>query len=110
MKSAFFGGSFDPPHLGHLAVARGALASGRCDLVRFVVGARPPHKAGVAQSSFADRLAMTEALIAGEKAMEVSDLEARLPAGKPTYTIEALELYRDVYGEKPILLIGADSL
>ncbi len=110
MASAFFGGSFDPPHLGHLAVARGALASGKCDLVRFVVGARPPHKIGVRQSSFADRMAMTAALIAGCAGMEVSDLETRLPADRPTYTIDALALYRIVYDEAPVLLVGADSL
>ncbi len=110
MKSAFFGGSFDPPHAGHLAVARGALDSGKCDFVRWVVGRTPPHKLAAKRAPFPDRLAMVELLIGNEKAMAVSDLEAHLPQEVPTYTIDALALYETLYGERPALLIGADSL
>ena len=110
MSSAFFGGSFDPPHCGHLAVARAALSSGVCELVRWVVGARPPHKLTQERTPFADRLKMVELLIEGEKGMAASDLELRMDSAKASYTIDALKLYEKVYGESPILLIGADSL
>ena len=109
MVSAFYGGSFDPPHCGHLAVARGALASGRCDLVRFVVGAQPPHKQGLTGASFAHRAEMCRLLISGESGMEVSEIEKNFN-GAVSYTVEALKLYREYYGETPVLLIGADSL
>lgn len=110
MISAFFGGSFDPPHCGHLAVARAALASGFCTLVRWVVGARPPHKLINAQTPFPDRMEMVKLLIENEKNMEASDLELRLDPKRASYTIDALNLYEDFYGERPVLLIGADSL
>jgi len=110
MRSAFFGGSFDPPHAGHLAVARGALASGKCDFIRWVVGRTPPHKLAAKRAPFADRLAMVELLIGNEQAMASSDLELEFPQGTPSYTIDALALYETRYGERPALLIGADSL
>ncbi|MCQ2379779.1 MAG: nicotinate (nicotinamide) nucleotide adenylyltransferase [Victivallaceae bacterium] len=110
MASAFFGGSFDPPHSGHLAVALAALASGRCDFVRWVVGACPPHKPDARRAPFADRLAMVGLLTQGRDDMAPSDLELSLPSGRPTYTIEALAAYEKRYGERCALLIGADSL
>ena len=108
-KKAFFGGSFDPPHTGHLGVATAALASGRCDEVVWVPGFLPPHKQNSRRSPFADRLAMVKLLINCRENMSVSDLENRLQL-VPSYTIDILRhLYRET-GEKYLLLIGADSL
>ncbi|MBQ9500557.1 MAG: nicotinate (nicotinamide) nucleotide adenylyltransferase [Lentisphaeria bacterium] len=109
--TAFFGGSFDPPHLGHLGVARGALQSGACGRVVWVPAWSQPHKQGVKTAPFAHRLAMTELLIRGEAGMAASDIEARLRL-QPSYTVDVLkhfaaELSAD---EEPALLIGADSL
>lgn len=60
-RVAFFGGSFDPPHLGHLAVARAARKALCLDRVLFApVGAQPLKPAG-STAPFADRLRMTEA-------------------------------------------------
>lgn len=75
-RIAFFGGSFDPPHLGHLAVARAARAALGLDRMLFApVGAQPLKPAGL-RASFEDRLAMTELAIAGEREFEVSLADA----------------------------------
>ena len=106
---AFFGGTFDPPHAGHLGVARGALASGRCRAVAWVPAYAPPHKTGQRRAPFAERVRMIGMLIDGEAGMYVSRLEEEL-ALSPSYTVEVVEAWRRRYGESPALLIGADSL
>ena len=107
--AAFFGGSFDPPHCGHLAVARGALASGKCGHIMWVPAFAPPHKLTSERAPFEHRMAMVDLLIAGEKNMSVSGIEATL-AKQPSYTIEILEAIGKINGKRPALLIGADSL
>ena len=109
MKRLFFGGSFDPPHLGHLAIARSALLAGCGDEVLWVPAFSPPHKQGCDRAPFADRMAMVQLLIAGEKAMTVSDIENRMEKS-PSYTIDVLQTLETLYGEAPALLIGSDSL
>ena len=106
---AFFGGSFDPPHLGHLGVARAALRSGRCRRVVWFPGFMPPHKTDRRRAAFSDRMAMVKLLISGEPDMEVSDYEDRLRLS-PSYTIDVLRRLHLDTGEKYRLLIGADSL
>src|ERR1035437_2772 len=54
LKLAIFGGTFDPIHDGHLALARGAAVRFRLDRVLFVPAAHPPHKAGVTHAPYAD--------------------------------------------------------
>jgi len=107
--TAFFGGSFDPPHYGHLAVARGALSSGACDHVLWVPAFAPPHKLDSRRAPFADRMKMVELLIKDESGMSASGIEAKI-AKKPSYTIDILLELEAVSGIRPALLIGADSL
>lgn len=109
MVTAFFGGSFDPPHLGHLAVAHGALASGVCDHVMWVPAFAPPHKLNFKRASFAHRMKMVSMLIAGEENMSVSDIEQRINK-TPSYTIDILEHLEAAEGIHPAVLIGEDSL
>lgn len=110
-RVAFFGGSFDPPHLGHLAVARAAKAALGLDTVLFVpVGAQPLKPLG-STADFAHRLAMTRLAIASEPAFAVSLADAPKPGGEPNYTIDTLLALR---GELPpasalFCLMGADS-
>lgn len=108
-RKAFFGGSFDPPHVGHLGIAQAVLASGRCDEVVWFPAYMPPHKTGAKRAPFADRMAMIGLMIASESGMSVSDFENRLRLS-PSYTIDVLRRLREETGEKYILLIGADSL
>ena len=65
MRLGIFGGSFDPPHLGHLLPVIDAAESLALDAVRFVPAAVQPFKVGRATASAEQRLAMTERLVAG---------------------------------------------
>ena len=110
MRIAFFGGTFDPPHCGHIAEARAALAADRTDRVLFVPAYAPPHKDGRPIRSFADRLRMAELATAGEPGMAVSDIEREL-AFSPSYTFRVLEVLAQRFpGDRWQLLIGGDSL
>ena len=109
--TAFFGGSFDPPHLGHLKVAEAAVSSGFCGRVLWVPAFSPPHKTGRERAPFADRCAMVELLIAGDPRFRLSEAEARL-GEVPSYTVDVLDFIAAEGRDGPVdaLLIGADSL
>ncbi len=110
-RVAFFGGSFDPPHLGHLAVARAARDALRLDRVLFApVGAQPLKPEG-STAPFPARLAMTELAIAGEPGFEISLLDAPGSGRKPNYTLETLRALRTELPAQSCLfcLMGADS-
>jgi len=110
-RVAFFGGSFDPPHLGHLGVARAAREALALDTVLFApVGAQPLKPQG-ATASFEDRLAMTRLAIAGEPGFAVSLADAPRPLGEPNYTLETLLRLRAELppGGALFCLMGADS-
>ena len=109
MRTAFFGGSFDPPHYGHLGVARGALLSGKCDRIMWVPAFMPPHKLDRGRESFAHRFNMLKLLTAGVPEFFVSDIEYRRRR-VPSYTFDILEDLNKTPEEKFQLLIGADSL
>ncbi len=113
-RIAFFGGSFDPPHRGHLAVARAAREALHLDQVLFApVGAQPlkPHGS---TAGFSDRVAMTRLAIADEPAFELSLADAPTPGAPdnaPNYTIDTLIRLRAEMprGDTLFCLMGADS-
>ncbi len=114
-RVAFFGGSFDPPHLGHLAIARAARDAFHLDQVLFApVGAQPLKPEG-SSASFADRLAMTRLAIEGESGFAVSLADAPQPDGaggsEPNYTLETLKRLRAelAIDAKLYCLMGADA-
>lgn len=103
-----FGGTFDPPHLGHVAAARAAIeALGLDELV--VTVARDPQRKGAPPLAAPElRDAMTRAAFEGVDRVVVSDLELRR-AG-PTYTIDTVEsLLADRPGDALTLVLGADA-
>lgn len=112
MRVAFFGGSFDPPHCGHLAIARAARARLGLDRVLFAPVGLQPLKQGGAMAGFEDRAAMTELAIRGEAGFELSLLDAPgAMGGAANYTAETLERLRaEMGGGALYLLMGADSL
>ena len=110
-RVAFFGGSFDPPHLGHLAVARTARAALGLDTVLFApVGAQPLKLDGSA-AGFPDRLAMTCLAIGDEPGLAVSLADAPKSSGAPNFTLETLQTLRAELPQESVLfcLMGADS-
>ena len=110
-RVAFFGGSFDPPHIGHLAVARAARAGLGLDTVLFApVGAQPLKPAG-ASASYQDRVTMTRLALAGEPGFDLSLADAPKPNGAPNYTLETLlALGAELAPDGALFfLIGADA-
>jgi nicotinate-nucleotide adenylyltransferase len=111
MRAALFGGTFDPPHRGHIALAR--LARERLALDRILVApvAVQPLKEEPPPASFADRLAMTRLAFAGEPGTEISLLDAPRPDGRSNYTIDTLATLRRQLNPDDALfcILGADS-
>jgi nicotinate-nucleotide adenylyltransferase len=108
MRLALFGGTFDPVHNGHLAIARQAAESLALDRVLFVPAARPPHKAGVTWAPYEDRVRMAEIACCGEARFEVSRLEENTVR---SYSIDTIEKVRAVIAPDAELyfIIGADA-
>ena len=106
---AFFGGSFDPIHHGHLIVARSIAEQLGLRRIVLVPAAQSPHKSRICASG-AQRLEMIRLAIAGEAMFEVSDVE--ISRGSPSYTFETLEELRRRHGRQTPLawVIGADML
>jgi nicotinate-nucleotide adenylyltransferase len=108
-RLALFGGTFDPPHLGHLVLAAAAAEQFDLDRVLFIPAGLPPNKQGQPISSTTDRLLMTRLAIAGEPRFELSTIEVERPG--PSYTIETVEELGELYaGLQLLLLMAADSL
>ncbi len=108
MRLGVFGGTFDPPHVGHLVVAQDAWSALALDRVLFVLAASPPHKQGRAYSPAPLRLEMLRAALADDERFEACDLELRRPG--PSYTVDTLrQLHEEHPGAELFLLIGADQ-
>jgi len=110
-RVAFFGGSFDPPHLGHLAVARAARAALGLDAVLFAPVGAQLLKPNGATAGFEDRLAMTRLAVASEPGFAVSLVDAPKPSGAPNFTLDSLLSLRAELPPESVLfcLMGADS-
>ncbi len=107
-KIGLFGGTFDPPHRGHLKVAKAAQTSLGLDEVLFLPAARNPMKLGRATASGPERLEMVRLLIAGEPTFSVSDME--LTRGGVSYTVDTLGELGMVRPADYWFLMGADAL
>lgn len=110
MRIALFGGTFDPPHLGHLAVATAAADAFQLDSVLFAPAGRQPLKPDANSSSFADRLAMTTLACAQDERFHASAIDAPRRDGQPNYTADTLaELEQALPAAVLYNLVGADS-
>lgn len=121
MNYAFYGGTFDPVHRGHLAVATAALADPRFKLERiyFVPASVPPHKQGQPITSYDDRLAMLELALKerGEKRLVASKLESPEQAGErplPNYSIRSIRRLKERLRQEDknielYFIVGVDS-
>lgn len=104
-----FGGTFDPIHIGHLALAERARADLNLDRVIFVPSAQPPHKSESDITAALHRMNMVRAAVAGNPAFEVSDAEYHRSG--PSYTVETMRWFTGRYPDTDyVFLMGADSL
>ena len=104
------GGTFDPPHLGHLLLAVAAAEQLELDRVLFIPAGVPPHKQERSVSSSTDRLLMTRLAIAGDPCFELSPIEIERPG--VSYTVDTVEELASKYGEGVdlFLVMAVDSL
>jgi len=107
LRLGVFGGTFDPPHHGHLALAEWARAELGLDRVLFVPAGEPPHKRRAGLSSVAHRVAMTRLAVRGNAAFDVSTIESRRRG--PSWTADTVrELAATHPRARLFLLMGAD--
>ena len=110
-RLGIFGGTFDPPHFGHLVLAAEAAYQLHLDRVLWVLTPNPPHKVGQSISSIQDRIDLVYAAISQDPCFELSLVDVnRKP---PHYSVDTLRLLVDQYpasNHELVFLIGGDSL
>ena len=109
MRYGVFGGTFDPPHNGHLALAEAALGQLGLDCVLWVVTADPPHKREAVTAPVDDRLTMVAAAIAPWPRFELSRIDVDRPG--PHWAADTVALLsQERPGAQLSYLMGGDSL
>ena len=109
MRVGIYGGSFDPPHVGHLLTASDACEALELDRLVWVPAAVQPLKAGQAQASPAQRLEMVHLLVEGDPRFEVDPVE--IDRDGLSFTVDTVAAYADRYPDaERFLLVGADVL
>jgi nicotinate-nucleotide adenylyltransferase len=109
VRIGIFGGTFDPPHLGHLILAAEARRQLNLERVLWVVTPDPPHKTGRAITPLAARLKLVEAAICQDSQFEISRVEIDRPG--PHYSVDTVRLLAQMYPLAELFyLMGGDSL
>ncbi len=109
VRIGVFGGTFDPPHLGHLILASEARAQLELDRLLWVLTPVPPHKLAQPISPLEDRLAMLSRAIGNDPDFEVSPVDMDRPG--PHFTVDTLRLLHEQNpGAVLAFLLGEDSL
>jgi nicotinate-nucleotide adenylyltransferase len=109
-RYGILGGTFDPPHYGHLVLAQEAHVRLGLERVWFVPTGAPPHKPGQLITEARHRLAMVSRAIAGNERFALSEIEVEHPG--PSYTVETLHALREHWGPRAwlCLILGWDML
>jgi len=109
MNLGLLGGSFNPVHNGHLAIARQTREALELDQILFIPTSQPPHKPNASLAPAQDRYEMARLAIASDPSFAISDVEIRRP-GK-SYSIDTIRLLQQEYGAQTQLffLIGLDA-
>ena len=108
-KIGIMGGTFDPPHIGHLAMAEQVRTVMALDEIWFLPTGGITYKDNGNISSPAERLAMTRLAVEGYPHFSVNSMEAE--SGKNTYTFETMEKLKELYPDTEfVFIVGADSL
>ena len=111
MKTCLFGGTFDPPHFGHLIVAQTIFEAEHFDKIVFIPAHIPPHKKGKKISSLELRLEMLKIAIKDNPNFEISDIEIK--RGGISYSLETIRDYKEqteLSQDELFYLIGSVSL
>lgn len=108
MRIGVLGGTFDPIHKGHLALAEAALSSLNLDEVLFVPANRNPLKTGRRQASARDRMEMVRIATADDPRFAVSDIE--IQRGGPSYAVETLRELNQARPAEYWFLLGSDAV
>ena len=109
MRICLFGGTFDPPHIGHLLIAQTVCEAENFDKIIFIPAYQPPHKTEITPVD--DRLKMLKIAVKGNPNFEISDIEIK--RGGVSYTIDTVKAVKKESGtdKKDLFyLIGSDSL
>lgn len=108
-RLGIFGGTFDPPHVGHLILAAEARDQLNLDCILWVLSPDPPHKHGKKIASLDHRLAMVQLAIKEDESFFISFVD--IDREGPHYTVDMVNLIRQEYPECEIFyLMGGDSL
>ncbi len=103
------GGTFDPPHNGHLALARAVLDALSLTRLLVIPAADPPHKRGQAKTSVQHRVAMLQRALADKPEFQLCRLDVDRPG--PHFTVDSMRLLRARYPHAALwFVMGADSL
>ncbi len=109
MRLGIFGGTFDPPHIGHLILAAEAQHQLTLDRLLWVLTPAPPHKREQPISPLQHRIDMLEAAIDGNPTFELSNVDISRPS--PHYAVDTIHLLEKSYpGAELVYLMGGDSL
>lgn len=107
-KIAFYGGSFDPPHRGHLAIANALLGQFELDEFVFIPAFHAPHKVRLTPTSAYDRYAMLCLITQSEPKISVSKMEIEMP--ERPYSVQTLRrLNAELPDDEIFFVMGADS-
>ncbi len=110
MRVALFGGTFDPPHRGHLSIARAAADRFCLDSVLFTPVGRQPLKPDGAHAGYEDRVCMLSLACVADSRFEVSRLDAPQGDGAANYTVDTLAALHRLRPQATLFnLVGADS-
>jgi nicotinate-nucleotide adenylyltransferase len=109
MRIGIFGGTFDPPHLGHLILASESLCQLKLDRLQFVLTSSPPHKIGQPITSIEMREKLVRAALYNNPSFEFSRVDMDRPG--PHYAVDTVNIIREQFpGSELVYLIGGDSL
>jgi nicotinate-nucleotide adenylyltransferase len=108
-RIGIFGGTFDPPHIGHQILAMEAYDELKLDKLFWVLAPQPPHKIGKKITPIDIRIKMVQAAIQHDEVFEMSTVDIDRPG--PHYVLETVKIFRSLYPHGMLIfLIGGDSL